>query len=395
MVLTFPVAVFLLATTFLHVLLICCEENLPSPYDRSNSGDNASLSFTEHENALPPVTKEPFYHVSIAEDAPLGAHLLILEAHDRVFAGRNDEMELRFRITNDELPFSIESKTGVIKIKSELDRELESQYVIDVEISATSPNENGGETTLMTRTPITVDILDVNDNTPYAISPIYRCQAFNNLSPSVPICQIVVVDKDAGDNGDLTFSITEGNEAKHFVIDEKSGAIYLKENGMVPSFYYVLIVAVSDNGIPQKSENVRVLLKILGNPNENNRENSTNHAPVFDKFDQRLRVDENEVVGYVITSIKASDEDGDRLCYHILSGNIDNAFAFTESGVLLLAKQLDYERRTHYNLTIMVTDGVGTAQTSVSVSLCVCLNSPFLSYLESTLFCLLFFLTSI
>ena len=86
----------------------------------------------ENENDLPPVTTEPFYYIRVPENASIGTNLLQVEAHD---PDLNSEIEskIEFRIIND-VPFSVDNN-GLIQTKNKLDRESQSRYVIDLELS--------------------------------------------------------------------------------------------------------------------------------------------------------------------------------------------------------------------------------------------------------------------
>jgi len=58
-----------------------------------------------------------------------------------------------------------------------------------------------------------------------------------------------------------------------------------------------------------------------------------------------------------------------RTCFRIFSdGDPNSDFMIEDDGNVLLARQLDYETRKEYNLTIAVTDGVYTTATQLFVS---------------------------
>ena len=183
---------------------------------------------------------------------------------------------IQYRIVSSHLyPFTINQQTGLITLKEKLDRELQAQYVVDVEISEAVPSDSdagdvtaGGDGdephqkitsqhTLMSRTPVIINIADIDDNMPHALSQIIRCQVFNNLPSEIPICHVIAYDSDTTSSNDsplthchgkkysLTYEITEGNEKSYFKIDTSTGAIYLNEANdlLIPPRTYDLTVS--------------------------------------------------------------------------------------------------------------------------------------------------------
>lgn len=212
-----------------------------------------------------------------------------------------------YRIVSSHLyPFNIDAETGLISLKEKVDRETQSQYVIDVEVSEKSDsndenidddfdrdddlNELNDENThdnihspgndakvhghrrhrrqnshhvLMSRTPVIINIADVNDNSPRVLSSRIRCQVFNNLPGHIPICHVIAWDSDTLTSNfkqspcSLEYEITEGNEKLYFSIHPSTGALYLNtSNGSLISprtydltvsgtFYVIILSSLS------------------------------------------------------------------------------------------------------------------------------------------------------
>ena len=336
--------------------------------------DRAAVPLTAHlelyisvknENDLPPITSEAFYYVRILENASIGTNLIQVEAHDPDINSEVDT-QIEFRIVND-VPFSVDD-FGLITSKSKLDRETQSRYVIDLEVSErqNSDIDQLVVTTMISRTPVIVNVIDVNEYEPKSILSIYRCQAYNDISQTTPICQIVAVDRDEDDNCVLQYKFIEGNDYNWFNIEPSNGAIYTAKDG-IPKGEYDYMISVSDCGNPRKSSQVRLILRMLSVPKDRKLED--NKPPVIDTFDSEISISEGEPVGYAVTLIKASDDDNDRLCYHIIDGNIGNTFAFREGGALIVAKPLSYKLTNKYNLTVAITDGITPVITNLIINL--------------------------
>lgn len=336
--------------------------------------DRAAVPLTAHlelyisvknENDLPPITTEAFYYVRILENASIGTNLIQVEAHDPDLNSEVDT-QIEFRIVN-EVPFSVDDN-GLIQSKSKLDRETQSRYVIDLEVSErqASDVEQPVVTSLISRTPIIVNVIDVNEYEPKSILSIYRCQAYNDISQKTPICQIVAVDRDEDDNCVLQYKFTEGNDYDWFSIEPSNGAIFTAKDG-IPKGEYDYIISVSDCGNPRKSSQVRLILRILSVPKD--KKYDENKPPMIEAFDSEISISEGEPIGYAVTLIKAFDDDNDRLCYHIIDGNIGNTFAFREGGALIVAKPQSYKLTNKYNLTIVITDGIKPVITNLIINL--------------------------
>lgn len=310
-----------------------------------------------NENDEAPITTEPFYYVNVNENASIGSSLLQIQAYDPDFV--EYKSPIRFRILND-VPFSIE-QSGLIRTRGKLDCEVQSRYIIDVEVSETNIHEEV-EMTLITKTPVIVTVNDVNEFEPQALRTILRCQSYNTIQVNDTICQIVAFDHD-GTKCNLIYKVIEGNELNRFKVEKESGVIVSNQDS-IPKGEYELVVSVSDCGLPSKSSQVRVLIKIL-----QAKMNQTNHEPKIEMSDNKISISEHEEIGYAVVIIKAIDEDNDKLCFYIVSGNTNNTFAFQDAfqntGALVLAKNIDYEIQNQYNLTIMVTDGIDSSFANV------------------------------
>ena len=63
---------------------------------------------------------------------------------------------------------------------------------------------------------LSITVLDVNDNTPTFSAPIYEQEVVENVA-TVSIV-VSAVDDDIGNNGEIEYSILEGNNGETFVI---------------------------------------------------------------------------------------------------------------------------------------------------------------------------------
>ncbi|XP_037803520.1 fat-like cadherin-related tumor suppressor homolog [Penaeus monodon] len=179
----------------------------------------------------------------------------------------------------------------------------------------------------------------------------------------VPICRVVAVDEDEDDNGDITYSIEGDQWLGTFKIDNKTGIISAKA-GLNPEEDYEFTVQAIDNGRPRNASSCLVVIDVVPVP-----EDSKNPPSILEEAEARVTVLESDPIGQHVTLINARDEDGDRVWFDIIAGDDEYKFAIgRDTGSIMLAGKLDAEKKSLYNLTIGVTDGVYTVTSQVIVS---------------------------
>ncbi len=94
-----------------------------------------------------------------------------------------------------------------------------------------------------------------------------------------------------------------------------------------------------------------------------------NNAPVLTP-PQAVTVDENAQTGTLLSTLSATDADGDVLSYSISAGNTGGLFAIdSATGAITVAGTLDYESATSHTLTVEVTDGIAITSSSLVVNI--------------------------
>ncbi|XP_075679653.1 fat-like cadherin-related tumor suppressor homolog isoform X1 [Dermatophagoides pteronyssinus] len=326
----------------------------------------------EDVNDMPPITKESFYTVNVLENIPIGSLVLQIEAYDQDFRLSKDKSnQILFNISDRQVPFEIDNK-GHIRTTDKLDRETISRYVLDLDVmepTITDSNQynddNQTTTFLKSRTPIIVNILDVNEFEPKSIMNTYRCYMYGkNIDRRLPVCQIIAYDQDDDDRCTLSYEIIEGNEKKFFHLDTNSGRIYSTKD-IISKGNYDFVVQISDCNQPEPfTSTVHVIIRVLS---VNIRDD--NHKPSIEPFDSIIMINRNEDIGYTAAWIKSSDDDNDRLCYYIINGNIDDSFAFLDNGALVVTKSLKNQFINQFNLTLLATDGQDNSTINILVNI--------------------------
>ncbi|KAK7886767.1 hypothetical protein WMY93_026388 [Mugilogobius chulae] len=244
-------------------------------------------------------------------------------------------------------PFSI-SVDGDIELTEELDREDKDRYtlVVFAEDQYGNPSDPPME--------VHIIVEDVNDNEPQCENEENVFEVQEDEPVGSLIGQLLARDDDEEGtlNAQLTYSIASQNPSTGaFSIDLTSGEIRsLKILRRQDAKTYQLSVQVSDKDF---STQCKVLIKVIDINNE---------LPLFEKTDYGSQtLAEDTPVGHTLVTLKATDADeaesgSSQIEFHISEGNEDGIFAVEteENGVgkLVIAKPLDFETSSSYNLKI-------------------------------------------
>ncbi|XP_067670938.1 protocadherin Fat 4-like [Haliotis asinina] len=254
-------------------------------------------------------------------------------------------------------PFYIDSNNFLRLTAGPLDYESVQQYTFNVIVREQSTAEQrSGSISL------TVNVVDINDNTPFFVGTPYRRslpEGDYTQGNGEFIVQVVAQDRDSVDTS-ITYqiqSVSDGGAGK-FTISDTSGQLLLRAIVKVGEDY-IIIVNATDSTIPRRSASVPVYVTITSSGNKDPRIPS----PLYTVY-----VSEGIEVNREIFTIPATDPDNQALTFSIISGNIGNAFTINNNGVVSNRVTLDRETVPEYNLTITAADlGSSPASTVLRV----------------------------
>ena len=158
-----------------------------------------------------PTFESLVYKVTIAENSPVGAHLVNVSAKDPDY-GVNSDISYFMRHPK----FQIDPKTGSITTTGELDREIQDTYSFIVRVQ-----DGGG---LESTVAVNVVISDANDNSPYFLSTSYKTNVMEKTPIGAIVLNIVAQDQDSHQNAHITYSISDAKD-KLFTIEPSTGFI--------------------------------------------------------------------------------------------------------------------------------------------------------------------------
>ncbi|XP_022091610.1 protocadherin Fat 4-like isoform X2 [Acanthaster planci] len=293
------------------------------------------------DNDNPPQFELPSYTVTLQEEVGSNTPVLQVSATDA-----DSTADLRYRLDSAiGNKFTINPISGqILTTSGRLDREEQANYFITVTV------EDGG--TWTRQTTVRVNLQDINDNAPRFVIQSYQALLPATTPAGAIVLGVEAQDADIGDNAVLTYSITSGDTNK-FAIDASTGVITTAQALTLESTAYILEVSVSDSS-PTHAAATAMVQVTFSTSSQFPSFQSPSSGTVY-QFDEDV-ANGTEVVTLQASSPKTGPEG--TVTYHITGGNIENRFDLdAQSGLLTIARGLDYEVNQHYSLLLEARDG--------------------------------------
>lgn len=319
-----------------------------------------------------PIFEAEQFDASIRETATVGSTVVTLRATDQDF-GKNAEIEYSIEsVTSggtatqeeDAGAFKIDSKSGVISTRSNLDRETADIYSIIVKASDMASSQDERKSATAT---VVVKVQDDNDNYPQFSERTYSVQVSEDRWDDTNIiAQIRATDADEGNNAAIRYAIIGGNTQSQFAIDSMSGDVSLVKPLDYESVRsYRLVIRAQDGGSPAKSNTTQLLVNVL---------DANDNSPRFYTSQFQEAVLESVPVGYNIVRVQAYDADegaNSEITYSIPENKDAMPLAIdSRTGWIHTVKQLDREETSRYTFQVVATDG-GVPPKSASSSVVI------------------------
>uniref|UniRef100_A0A8C3I3E0 Protocadherin Fat 3 n=1 Tax=Chrysemys picta bellii TaxID=8478 RepID=A0A8C3I3E0_CHRPI len=328
--------------------------------------------FLDDVNDCSPAFIPSSYSVKVLEDLPVGTVIAWLETHDPDLGLGG---QVRYSLVNDyNGRFEIDKASGTIRLNKELDYEKQQFYNLTVRAK-----DKGRPVSLSSVSFVEVEVVDVNENlyTPYFPDFAVIGTVKENSRTGTSVLQVTARDEDSGRDGEIQYSIRDGSGLGRFSIDEETGVIYTADVlDRETTKSYWLTVYATDRGVVPLYATIEVYVEV---------EDVNDNAPLTSEPIYYPAVMENSPKDVSIIHIQAQDPDSsssEKLTYRITSGNPQNFFAINPKtggnfdssfdaekgvGTIVIAKPLDAEQRSIYNMTVEVTDGTNVATTQVLI----------------------------
>eukprot|EP00076_Gallus_gallus_P022386 XP_015143734.1 cadherin-23 isoform X5 [Gallus gallus] len=248
------------------------------------------------------------------------------------------------------------SPAGAVKIKNPLNRELVATYEVTISV-----HDNASEVTdrsvSVPNAKLTVNVLDVNDNTPrfrpFGVT-YFTERILEGATQGTTLISISAVDPDKGANGQITYELLDlSPEGYACLEDQSAGKVVANRTVDYEEVQWLnFTVRASDNGSPRRSAEIPVYLQIV-DINDNN--------PIFSQPSYQKAVFEDVPLGTVILRVKATDADSGRFAVIQYSlGDGEGKFGINpDTGDIYILSALDREKKDHYTLTAVARDNPG------------------------------------
>uniref|UniRef100_A0A8C4SG84 Protocadherin 1 gamma 13 n=1 Tax=Erpetoichthys calabaricus TaxID=27687 RepID=A0A8C4SG84_ERPCA len=308
---------------------------------------------------------------SVSEDAVPGTSIGIINVKD-FDSGKNGEVQC---FINPGLPFKIQSSLTnyfTLLTGDNLDRESVSKY--NITITA----KDAGLPSLSASIAITLEISDVNDNSPIFEKQSYSASLMENNTPGMSIISILAKDADWERNARITYRLGESSASSYVSINSDTGVVYA-----VQSFDYEQMkdfefsVVAQDAGLSPRSSQVTVKLIVQD-------ENDNSPQILYPKENEGRTMAEmisrQADVGYLVTKIVAVDADSGSnawLSYKLLKATDRTIFAVDlNNGEIRTARQILESDHMKHKLSVVVQDN-GEPSRSAIVNINVAVADSF------------------
>ncbi|XP_057170587.1 cadherin-8 [Ursus arctos] len=239
--------------------------------------DTATVKIVVEDADEPPVFSSPTYLLEVHENAALNSVIGQVTARDPDITSS----PIRFSIdrhTDLERQFNINADDGKITLATPLDRELSVWHNITIIATEIKPRFRGRHSkrriarnhSQISRVPVAIKVLDVNDNAPEFASE-YEAFLCENGKPGQVIQTVSAMDKDDPKNGHyfLYSLLPEMVNNPNFTIkknEDNSLSILAKHNGFnrQKQEVYLLPIVISDSGNPPLSSTSTLTIRVCG-----------------------------------------------------------------------------------------------------------------------------------
>uniref|UniRef100_A0A8C7FUQ2 FAT atypical cadherin 2 n=1 Tax=Oncorhynchus kisutch TaxID=8019 RepID=A0A8C7FUQ2_ONCKI len=285
--------------------------------------------------------------IDIREDFPLNSTILHFKASDND-TGFNSKLVYAISSGNEDGCFSIGIWSGELKLVCPLDRETKEFYILNVTVyDLGSPQTSAWKF-------LAVNLLDVNDNRPVFNQSRYVVHIPENTEVDTTIFQMHATDLDSEDsegNGNILYSMLTLTNL--FKINELTGKVKVSGRLDREAFprHDLKVEARDQSKKDPQLFSLTDLVVVLEDINDN--------PPKFVPKIYNIKVPEDFPLGTVLLWVESYDLDlgsAGQVSYNLKNSENGAFFLDASTGSLTLEKELDFEMRQSYNLTVQAVD---------------------------------------
>jgi cadherin EGF LAG seven-pass G-type receptor 1 len=173
-----------------------------------------------------PHFEQQVYNSSVRESLPIGSSIVTVRASD---TDADDNGRVSYTLTGDDKNlFRIDSTSGALSLRANLDRETKIRHVIGV---TARDNSVPATQRLTSNATVIINLIDDNDNVPAFTRRIYYLDVREDVSVTDKplVGSVMASDLDDGENALIKYSIIGGNTGGAFSINHEGGQIFLQK----------------------------------------------------------------------------------------------------------------------------------------------------------------------
>ena len=180
-----------------------------------------------------------------------------------------------------------------------------------------------------------------------------RAVEVSQLSPvNTTIIFLTCQDRDTGVNGDLRYSITNGNTNDAFRVNELTGEVsvnnilLLSQNTTHEN--YILTISCEDGGVPVFSDLATVFISVY---------QDDSLPPMFSNHTVIAFVSEDVQLSHLVVTVEAVDLDSEQLRYTLEEQSVSGVFTIgISTGEVIVSALLDREVTSIYTAVVVATE---------------------------------------
>lgn len=332
----------------------------------SSPENQYSLTVLATDNGKPPMYSECFVTINVVDannNAPkfvqreyfspflstavVGQKITQVKANDDLDFGINADIEFVIVNGNGSHYFSIDKNTGWIYLAKKLeDNAIMQQLKLVVRAV------DHGVPPQYDQIPVTLVVTGENKYNPVFTALSYQVNVHENEPVGTTIMTVSATDDDEGPNGIIRYSISEGNNLKHFIIDPVTGAVtILEELDYDTVNEYRLNITATDLAFEARTARA-TLTVILTDINDN--------PPKFNQTTYEAFLPENSPTETEVYQVEAYDLDSPKFSviqYSIVGGSGKDFFRIDmKTGRIYSKLKFDYEEKNFYTLDILAVN---------------------------------------
>ncbi|XP_072515563.1 protocadherin gamma-C5-like isoform X30 [Salminus brasiliensis] len=308
----------------------------------------------------------------VREDASPGTVVALIGAKDSD-SGDNGKVNLNIQSG---LPFSLKpsiSNYYALVTDSYLDHETFPEYT--VEIIA----QDSGTPPLQSKSQITVNVVDVNDNPPVFQQSWYAVYVKENVGAGNVLFTVSASDPDQGENAKMSYSILESNikgisASSYFYINSENGSIFSMHSFDYEKMkVFQIQVQAKDHGSPSLSSNATVHVFIL---DQNDNAPFVIYPSAVMGSVSHQRMPRSAKAGHLVTKVTAVDADSGHnawISYRLVEATDASLFSVNlHTGEVRTKRSLSEQDDSSQRLLIEIKDnGEPVQSTTVTVDVLI------------------------